>query len=77
MNFYNVFRSRFTGNKSVMTTVALLFNMSVSTVDAIITRVVGFLLELAPQVIRFPQTDEELQVIAEGFESVCYVNIIY
>lgn len=53
-----------------MREVALLFDVSLSTFDAILSRVLKFLMELAPQIIRFPTTDEELQHVAEGFFQV-------
>lgn len=57
-----------------MREVALLFNISLSTFDAILTRVLKFLVELAPQVIRFPISDDELRHVAEEFLQVCCIK---
>lgn len=62
--------SRYVGNKSTFRSVANCFDMSKSTLHKCHDRVMEFLLSIAPQVIHFPSTDEEKNIIANEFEAV-------
>jgi len=65
-----LFIFRFAGNKCVIRNVADLFDMSLSTAYLIIIRVINFLCDIAPSIIKFPQTAEKRETNAIQFKEV-------
>ncbi|XP_071649777.1 putative nuclease HARBI1 isoform X2 [Temnothorax longispinosus] len=63
----------FAGNKCVIRSVADLFDMSLSTTHLIIIRVINFLCDIAPSIIKFPQTAEERETNAIQFKEICHI----
>jgi len=61
---------RFAGSKTCIRDVASQFSIGESTFHRQMIRVVNFLLHIAPNVIKFPQTDEEKLTLASQFERV-------
>jgi len=61
---------RFAGSKTCIRDVASEFSIGESTFHRQMIRVVNFLLHIAPNVIKFPQTDEEKAALASQFERV-------
>lgn len=54
-----------------MRIVAQLFDLSLSTFETILDRVLNYLLlDCAPRIIKFPTTVEELQAVSQDFEIV-------
>lgn len=67
----------FAGNKAVIREVALLFDVSLSTIFEICTRVMNFLCNIAPEVIKFPNSDDELLASSRDFENISgFPNVI-
>lgn len=65
---------RYAANKTVIKSVAERFDMQVGTVHNILTRVVNFLISLAPTVIRFPATEQEREENARKFRNICDID---
>lgn len=62
---------RFCGNKTTFREVANLFNMSISNIHLSFNRLLKFFVEeLAPDVIKMPQTNIGKATYAKGFETV-------
>ncbi|KAJ8953440.1 hypothetical protein NQ318_023559 [Aromia moschata] len=59
--------NRYVGNKSTFRQVSSRFNMSESTFHSICTRLLNFLNDISPNVIKFPNTVEEKQQAASEF----------
>lgn len=64
------------GNKTVLRSVGDRFNISLSTLHVITRRVINFLLSIAPNIIRFPETEEEKNQVATEFEQVYHSYIV-
>lgn len=63
--------SRFSGNKTTLREVANLFDMSLSSIHAGFNKVLQFLVnDVAPEVIKFPETNDEKELVAKEFEKV-------
>lgn len=65
---------RFAVIKTVIRSVAERFDMQIATVHDIIERVSNFLVDLAPNIIRFPATKEECQKKAQPFLNICGID---
>lgn len=61
---------RFAGNKCALRDVADRFGIAASSGHSICTRIMLFLYDLAPNVIKFPETPEEKIKISEEFFKV-------
>ncbi|XP_071580824.1 putative nuclease HARBI1 isoform X1 [Temnothorax nylanderi] len=60
----------FAGNKSVIRDVASRFNVAESTFHAIISNVMTFLLNIAPNIIKMPATEDRKREVAREFEEI-------
>lgn len=61
---------RFAGNKTVMRIVAQVFNCSESTFFVVFNRVVDFLLNILPSIIKMPSSNDEIIQCAYEFKQV-------
>uniref|UniRef100_A0A1I8P617 DDE Tnp4 domain-containing protein n=1 Tax=Stomoxys calcitrans TaxID=35570 RepID=A0A1I8P617_STOCA len=61
----------FSGNKTTLREVSNLFDLSLSTTHSCINKVLDFLVnDVAPQVIKFPSTNEDKEYVAKEFEKI-------
>lgn len=82
--FYNIFFSliifflyifRYVGNKTTLRSVSERFNLAQSTLFAMNDRVMDFLFSVAPNVIKFPSSEQDKHDLAAEFEEVRVTNI--
>ncbi|XP_036339349.1 putative nuclease HARBI1 [Rhagoletis pomonella] len=60
----------FCSNKTTIREVSNLFNMSYSSVHNVLNNVMSFLLEISPDIIKFPESDTEKEIIAHDFAAI-------
>jgi len=63
---------RFAGNKSSMRDVADRFDITISTCETILSRVMSYLLSIAKDVIKFSNNDEEKGKLAYHFSKITF-----
>lgn len=69
--------SSYAVNKEVIRKVTELFHISYSTFEKIFDRVTDYLLNIAPEIIKFPNNFQEKIRSASDFESVSlYINMV-
>lgn len=62
--------SRFAGNKCSLRQVGDRFDVSISTCECVLKRVMNYLYDISKQIIIFPFTSEDKQALAERFKKV-------
>ena len=67
---------RFAGSKTCIRDVAAQFSIGESTFHRQMIRVVNYLVNIAPNIIKFPQSDEEKAMLASQFERVISLQYI-
>lgn len=71
------FVSRFAGNKSTLQSVAIMFNITQSTLFRIIDRVMDFLLDMGPEIIKMPLTVADKRDTETEFKKVSQPKIFF
>ena len=70
-NFY-----RFAANKCVIRDVANRFGMGISTFHRCAERVMDYLIDISPKIIKFPETEKEKEEAAASFEQIKYIAML-
>ncbi|XP_018305733.1 putative nuclease HARBI1 [Mycetomoellerius zeteki] len=61
----------YAGNKCVIRDVASRFNVAESTFHSIVSNVIKYLNNIAPNIIKMPDTEERKRLVAHEFENIC------
>lgn len=64
---------RFAGSKTCIRDVAIQFSIGESTFHRQMARVMNYLVDIAPRVIKFPETEDEKATITHQFEEVIFI----